>query len=82
MDFHFLMEQSFLKKLYIKVFSVIIDDLKALVRDILLKAYIYGSFEWCGFKNGLIADSNLVGNPDFYMLFSTSCHIFCAKNIS
>ena len=50
MDFHFLME----KKLYIKAFIVIIDDLKVfLFRDVPLKACIYGSFDLCSFKNGL-----------------------------
>ena len=51
MDFHFLMEQSFFKKLYIRVFTAVIDDLIVfLFRDVPLKAYIYGSFDLCGFK--------------------------------
>ena len=38
-DFHFLMEQSLFEELYIKKFTVIIDDLKDfLCHDILLKA--------------------------------------------
>ena len=52
--FTFLMEQSFFKKLYIRAFTVIIDDLKVfLFRDVPLKAYVHGSFDLCGFKNGL-----------------------------
>ena len=30
----------------------------------------------------LTADWNVVSNPEFFMLFRTSSHIFCAKNIS
>ena len=52
MDFHFFNGTVFFKKLYIRVFTVIIDDLKVfLFRDVSLKAYIYGSFDLCGFKN-------------------------------
>ena len=51
MDFHFLMEQSFFKKLYIRAFTIVIDDLIVfLFRDVPLKAYIYGSFDLYGFK--------------------------------
>ena len=55
MDFHFFNATVFFfKKLYIRAFTVIIDDLKGfLFRDVPLKAYIYGSFDLSGFKNGL-----------------------------
>ena len=44
----------FFKKLYIKAFIVIIDDLKVfLFSDLPLKACNYESFDLCGFKNGL-----------------------------
>ena len=52
--FTFLMEQSFFKELYIRAFTVVIDDLKVFrFLTVPLKAYIYGSFHLCGFKNGL-----------------------------
>ena len=55
MDFHFFNETVFFfKKLYIRAFTVIIDDLKVfLFSGAQLKAYIYGSFVLYGFKNGL-----------------------------
>ena len=44
----------FFKKLYIKAFIAIIDDLDVfLFCDVPLKAYIYWSFDLDGFKNGL-----------------------------
>ena len=40
MDFYFLMEQYLFKRLYIKMFTVIIDDLKVFIfYEIPLKAY-------------------------------------------
>ena len=50
----FLLEQPSFKKLYIRAFIFIIDDLKVfLFRFVQLKTYIYGSFDLYGFKNGL-----------------------------
>ena len=48
------MEQAFFKKLYITAFTVVIDNLIVfLFHDVPFKAYIYGSFYLCGFKNRL-----------------------------
>ena len=83
--FTFLMESSFFKKLYIKAFIVITDDLKVfLFRDLHLKACIYGKFDLCGFKTvfSLMGDWNVVRNSEFFMLLQTSSHIFCAKIIN
>ena len=68
----------FFKKLYIKAFIVIIDDLKVfLFRDTRLKACIYGSFDlFLKTVFSLMADWNVVSNPVFFMLFHTSSHIF------
>ena len=32
--------------------------------------------------SSLMSDCNVVSNPEFFMLFRTSSHMFCAKNIS
>ena len=54
MDFHSFHGLLFFKKPYIKTFIVFIDDLKNfLYPDLPLKAYIFESFDLCGFKNCL-----------------------------
>ena len=32
--------------------------------------------------SSLMADWNVISNPEFFMLFHTSCHIFGAKSTS
>ena len=84
MDFHVLMKQSFFNKLYIRAFTIIINDLKIFhFRVVPFKVFVYGSFHLVFLKWSLflMPDWNSVSNPEFFMLIHTSFHIFCAKNL-
>ena len=81
MAFYFNSGTVFFKKLYIKAFTVVIDYLKVFfftmsrLRHKFPEAFIYVVLKMV---SSLMADWN-VSNPEFFMLFHTNPHIFCAK---
>ena len=83
MDFHFFNEIVFFKKLYVKAFIVIIDDLKVfLFRALPLKACIYGSYVVLKTVFSLMGDWNIVSNSEFFVLFFTQALIFFVLKVS
>ena len=83
--FTFLMEQSFLRNFTLECLPVLLMIWKFFFFEMYRLRHIFmGALTYVVLKSfsSLTADWNVVSNPEFFILFQTSSHIFCAKNMS